>query len=145
MDAVFTIITWAHATTYNTFLFFTLITLFASIEYISTQLINDLRQNYLYDPQEKLNNAAANARWSYLLSQKLKQIEYMLFPGFSKISQLAYFSLQFLCSFIISGLYLAFSLIISWKLTLVAALFGILLFSISYKNHGIKLGEKIYY
>ncbi|MCX7125094.1 MAG: ABC transporter ATP-binding protein [Gammaproteobacteria bacterium] len=124
------------------FLFLVLITLFASIEYVSTQVMNGLQQSYLFDLQKKLNSSAANARWSYLLSQKLKQIEYMLFSGFAQISQLTHFSLQCLSAFIISGLYLAFSLFISWKLTLIAAASGFLLFLIAYKNRAFEAGQK---
>ncbi len=124
------------------FLFFILMTLFASIEYVSMQVMDTLERRYLFHLQKEMNTAVANASWSYLLSQKLKNVESVLFYGFTQIGMMTHYSLQLVSTVIITSLYFTFSCLISWQLTLIAFIFGCVLFLISIKNRAATLGKK---
>ena len=123
-------------------LFIVLVTVSALIEYYNTQVMNQLRQDYLFHLQKELNSKIAHAEWAYIVEQKLKNSEHMLFAGLSQISTLTFFSLQFISAAIISFFYLVFSLIISVQLTLIATITALALFSFTYKQRAWARGQR---
>lgn len=123
-------------------LFVTLISLFASLEYISSQCMTRLQRDYLYDLQKKLNTAVANTRWSYLLKQQLTYLEHILFSGFLQMNMLTHFALQTVNASIIITVFLAFSFCISWQLTWVTLAAGLVIFFLSSRHRATALGQK---
>ena len=118
------------------------ISFIAGLDYMARKVLFDLQQDYLYDLQKKLNTAIAHAQWHYLLQQKLKHVENMLFSGLSQISALTHHCLQMVSGIIVIGLYLAFSFVISPALTAVTLFACLILFLFSYKHKALRNGQE---
>lgn len=110
--------------------FVAIISLFASINYFSSDVQNRLMQNFMHDLRMHFNSTIANTKWQYLLQQQLKRVEYMLSTGLQQIATLTFLSLSLLSDTIVVIAYLAFALLLSPLLTLISILCasGILFF-----------------
>jgi len=122
--------------------FVLLIAIFASISYWQNLTMANFRQDYLFKLRQQLNNAIAHAKWSYFLTQKSQDVEYMVSVGISQIAMLTYYCLQMISTSIVIIFYLTFSLIVAFKLTLLTVVIAAALFLILRKHKATLLGEQ---
>jgi ATP-binding cassette subfamily C protein len=123
-------------------LFLLLIAANAGINYWQTREITSLRLYYLSNLRKQLNNLIARAKWSYLLANKTTHLENMMSSGILQISGLTYCSLQMISDLLITIIYLAFSFVISWRLTLLTIVLAILLLLMLRQRDSLQIGQK---
>ncbi|QIV95583.1 ATP-binding cassette subfamily C protein [Allofrancisella inopinata] len=122
--------------------FLFLITLAAIVEYINTTVTNSFKKSYLYNLKKDFNYKIAHAGWSYLIRNKIKNIEHLFSSGLSQISTLTIFSFQMISALLIAFMYILFALVISPWLTLLTIFLSLLVFAITYKFNPIVNGQK---
>ncbi|APC91702.1 Lipid A export ATP-binding/permease protein MsbA [Francisella sp. MA067296] len=122
-------------------LFLVLIVFAAVVDYINTTATNSFKKSYLYSLKKEFNYKIAHASWSYLIKNKIKDIEHLFSSGLSQISTLTMFSFQIISAVLIALMYILFALIISPSLTLITIFLSLIIFTITYKFNPIMNGQ----
>jgi ABC-type multidrug transport system fused ATPase/permease subunit len=123
-------------------IFIFIISSIAMIQYGQSQVMNHLRQDYLFNLRQELNALIAKAKWSYLLAEKQQHIEYLMSTGLNQMNALTYYSIQMLSNSFIILLYIIFSLLIAFKLTLLTLGITYVLFGFLKKQRAAYLGKR---
>jgi ATP-binding cassette subfamily C protein len=88
------------------------------LDYARQGVTARLRLDFLFELRRRLNAAFARARWSHLLTRRLQHAHHMITTGVVQIAALTQYALQLVSETLLTLAYLAFSLALSWRLTL---------------------------
>ncbi len=116
----------------------------SGLEYWRQTLITRLRLAFLFELRQKLNACIARAKWSYILTRKLQHAHHMLSVGLNQIAALTQYCLQMVSDVILLGVYLGFSLIISFQLTLLTGAVAALLLYLHGKRKAFLTGRQYF-
>lgn len=123
-------------------IFLCLICVAAGIEYLNTTITNSFRKSFLFNLKKSFNYKIAHASWSYLVKNRVKNIEYMFSAGLSQISMLTMYSFQIISSLLVTVIYILFALVISPSLTLITLFLSAMIFVVTFKFNPIVQGQK---
>ena len=106
-----------------------IVSIFALLRYFLTVNATALRQSYVSFLRNQLYRQLLLSRWQFIVGHKMSDFIYCLGNQIQAIGQASHHMLNFLSQLILSLTMITLSVLLSWKMSLIAVVFALLLLS----------------